>query len=294
MRRPAANLFRFSPDYAQRRRGSGRTRTTNSAGDEPPSSPTTRIRGGRVLRPSRPSSARSGGTRSHDRLRRHPGPGRARAGHAARRHRHVRRTTSTPRRSSARSRRNSTTLAACWCRAPNLEDPQLMQTLGRKLDGVVGSTWLPSSPPSPVLRDYRRRWRAAFPGLPAAFANHSAVIGYYNALEETVSALGRIRSADVRGRVDGRAPSRSPRSSRRFGHRSTGTGKRFATGTSRGSSTVEASSRSSRSGSCRTSSRASRACSPLLRRPVPAPSRARGRRRLPGRARRRVSRRSSR
>ena len=37
----------------------------------------------------------------------------------------------------------------------NLEDPQLMQTLGRKLDGVVGSTWLPSSPPSPVLRDYR-------------------------------------------------------------------------------------------------------------------------------------------
>ena len=80
----------------------------------------------------------------------------------------------------------------------NLEDPQLMQTIGRRLDGVVGSTWLPSSPPSPVLRDYRRRWRAAFPGLPAAFANHSAVIGYYNALEETVSALGRIRSADVR------------------------------------------------------------------------------------------------
>jgi branched-chain amino acid transport system substrate-binding protein len=79
----------------------------------------------------------------------------------------------------------------------NLEDPELMQTVGRKLDGVVGSTWLPSSPPSPVLRDYRRRWRAAFPGLPAAFANHSAVIGYYNALEETVSALGRIRSADV-------------------------------------------------------------------------------------------------
>ena len=79
----------------------------------------------------------------------------------------------------------------------NLEDPELMQTIGRKLDGVVGSTWLPSSPPSPVLRDYRRRWRVAFPGLPAAFANHSAVIGYYNALEETVSALGRIRSADV-------------------------------------------------------------------------------------------------
>jgi hypothetical protein len=48
-----------------------------------------------------------------------------------------------------------------------------------------------------VLRDYRRRWRTAFPGLPAAFADHSAVIGYYNALEETVSALGRIRSADV-------------------------------------------------------------------------------------------------
>jgi len=83
----------------------------------------------------------------------------------------------------------------------NLEDPELMQTVGRRLDGVVGSTWLPSSPPSPVLRDYRRRWLVAFPGLPAAFANHSAVIGYYNALEETVSALGRIRSADVRAEL---------------------------------------------------------------------------------------------
>jgi branched-chain amino acid transport system substrate-binding protein len=83
----------------------------------------------------------------------------------------------------------------------NLEDPELMQTVGRRLDGVVGSTWLPSSRPSPVLRDYRRRWLVAFPGLPAAFANHSAVIGYYNALEETVSALGRIRSADVRAEL---------------------------------------------------------------------------------------------
>lgn len=79
-----------------------------------------------------------------------------------------------------------------------LEDPTLLRALGPSLDGVVGTSWLPSSPPSRVLRGYRRRWRAAFPGLPADIGDKSWVIGYNNALEATLTALARVHAADVR------------------------------------------------------------------------------------------------
>ena len=82
--------------------------------------------------------------------------------------------------------------------APVLEDPALLQTLGAKLDGVVGTTWLPSAAESPVLRDYRRRYRTAFPGLPAFLADQSTVLGYHNAVEATLRALERVDSGDVR------------------------------------------------------------------------------------------------
>ena len=79
-----------------------------------------------------------------------------------------------------------------------MEDPALMKILGPGLDGVVGTTWLPSAPPSPVLRDYRRRYKAAYPGVPAQFGSQSWVIGYHNAVEATLSALERLESSDVR------------------------------------------------------------------------------------------------
>jgi ABC-type branched-subunit amino acid transport system substrate-binding protein len=79
----------------------------------------------------------------------------------------------------------------------NLEDAALLGALGRKVDGVVGTSWLPASPPSPALRDYRRRWRAAFPGLPAPIADQSKVIDYHNSVEATLTALERVRSGDV-------------------------------------------------------------------------------------------------
>jgi len=82
--------------------------------------------------------------------------------------------------------------------APILEDPALLQALGAKLDGVVGTTWLPSAAESPVLRDYRRRYRTGFPGLPAFLADQSTVLGYHNAVEATLRALERVDSADVR------------------------------------------------------------------------------------------------
>ena len=93
----------------------------------------------------------------------------------------------------------------------SLLDPTLLGTLGARLDGVVSTTWLPSSPPSPALRDFRRRWHAAFPGIPGALGGDPVVIGYYNSMEAILTALERVHSADVtsgleselkRGRLD--------------------------------------------------------------------------------------------
>jgi branched-chain amino acid transport system substrate-binding protein len=82
--------------------------------------------------------------------------------------------------------------------APTLEDLELMARLGPRLDGVVGTTWLPATAPSPVLADYRRRYRAAFPGFPAFLADQSWVIGYHNAAEAVLRALERTDGEDVR------------------------------------------------------------------------------------------------
>ena len=82
--------------------------------------------------------------------------------------------------------------------APTLEDATLLQQLGPRIDGVVGTTWLPYTEPSPALRDYRRRYRAAFPGLPAFLADQSWVIGYHNAVEAVLRALDRVDDGDAR------------------------------------------------------------------------------------------------
>jgi branched-chain amino acid transport system substrate-binding protein len=81
-------------------------------------------------------------------------------------------------------------------------DPTLLGKLGARLDGVVVTTWLPSSRPSPVLLDFRRRWKAAFPGIPGFLADDPAVIGYHNSMEAVISALGRVHSADTRGGLE--------------------------------------------------------------------------------------------
>jgi branched-chain amino acid transport system substrate-binding protein len=79
----------------------------------------------------------------------------------------------------------------------SLEDPAVLQRLGARLDGVVGTTWLPASPPRGVLREYLTTHRAAFPGLPAFLGAQSWVIDYHNAIEATLTALERVESSDV-------------------------------------------------------------------------------------------------
>ena len=82
---------------------------------------------------------------------------------------------------------------------PILEDPALLQTLGARLHGVVGASWLPSTTPAqPALRDYRRSYRSAFPGFPAFLADQSTVLGYHNAVEAVLTALAQVETNDVR------------------------------------------------------------------------------------------------
>ena len=81
-------------------------------------------------------------------------------------------------------------------------DPTLLARLGARLDGVVSTTWLPSSAPGTALRDFRRRWRAAFPGLPNALGSDPVVIGYYNSMEALLTALARSRSTDARSGLE--------------------------------------------------------------------------------------------
>jgi branched-chain amino acid transport system substrate-binding protein len=82
-----------------------------------------------------------------------------------------------------------------------LEDAQVVGALGPKLRGVVGTTWLPSGAPSRALRDYRDRYRSVYPGVPPSLADQSAVIGFHNALEATLTALERVEGSDIRSGV---------------------------------------------------------------------------------------------
>ena len=204
MRRPAANLFRFSPDYAQREAGLGAYAYHTSAGGGRRSSPGTPIPGGRGLQPSQPSSAHSGAPSSNGPSTRAAGPRRACAGPAARRHSDVSVRFDTPARSSARSPPNSTIRAACWCGA-RTSRTRTHATVGPRLDGVVG-THVASFDPS-VARAPRlpaalaRRVPRAARRLRRPFGGHRLL----QRVETVLTALGRVRSADVTRGIDGGA-----------------------------------------------------------------------------------------
>jgi branched-chain amino acid transport system substrate-binding protein len=78
------------------------------------------------------------------------------------------------------------------------EDPSLLESIGPKLDGVVVTTWVPPTPPSPILRAHRALYRKSFPGLPAWYADQSWVLGYYDAVEGILTALAQASGGDVR------------------------------------------------------------------------------------------------
>ena len=72
-----------------------------------------------------------------------------------------------------------------------LEDGLTLSALAPKLEGVVTTSWLPAGPAGDALRDYRAAYRRAFPAIPAGIGDASFVIGYNNAVEAILVALGR-------------------------------------------------------------------------------------------------------
>ena len=284
MRRPASNLFRFSPDYAQREAGLGAYAYHLS-----------RLAPGldrrRLRNPGWAGAAAftaefcALGGRYHDRLRRHEGRRRTRPGHPARRHRDVRRThrrpVADPRLAGLETR---TALAACWCGARTSRTRAHAARSGARLDGVVGTTWLPSSPPSPCSATTAGAGTPRSPDFPSRFANHPVVIGYHNARGNGPPALGRIRSADVRAGLMAELAAALASVCPAVGHprpQPASGSRRLPLADRRPWRQVSL----EPVASCRTSSRASPACSRRRRRPVPAPSRAGAPRRPPGRGR---------
>jgi ABC-type branched-subunit amino acid transport system substrate-binding protein len=201
LRRPAANLFRFTPDYAQQEAGLGAyayhvlgwRRASIVAGDENPGWAAAAAftaefcsLGGSVVA----TAYRSPYGRRHDLVARvlaaQPD------GVAA-----FLTSYDAPERilGSLTRKLDAPQHLLVWNQT--FDDPTQNAALGARLDGVVTTTWLPASRASRTLRDYRRRWQAAFPGLPVGLRDGAVVIGYYNSLEAILTALGRVRSADV-------------------------------------------------------------------------------------------------
>ena len=94
----------------------------------------------------------------------------------------------------------------------SLLDPALLRTLGARLDGVVSTTWLPSSP-------HRRSscatsGSAGMPPSPASprVLGDPVVIGYHNSMEAILTALERVHSADVTSGLESELKRVPPRS----------------------------------------------------------------------------------
>jgi len=96
---------------------------------------------------------------------------------------------------------------------PLIEDPGLLQPVARRLDGVVSTSLIPVTAPTAQLRDYRARYRTAFRGLPAGIGDLGFVMGYgdsvralLSAVDETDGDLGdgrsKLRAALARLRID--------------------------------------------------------------------------------------------
>ena len=298
MRLPAANLFRFSPDYAQHEAGLGTyayrelgwRRATVVADDANPGM------GGSCGLHS--GVLRAGWQSRRDRLLSHPGPGSdAALAHAC--------PTASPRystyidpgedpRPACLATRRS--CAACWSGARTSRTRSSCRQLGRKLDGVVGSDVAscdaPSRCPQRLPQALARCIPRATRVLREPFVSDRLL---QRRSRQRSAALETHRSADVRAGLLTELRRPRPRPARR--HRRprpepAGGSRRLSLADRRPARQAR---RSSRSGSCRTSSRPSAGL--LSAAPPPGPDSSavsKGGRRLPGRARTTVSRRPSR
>jgi hypothetical protein len=75
-----------------------------------------------------------------------------------------------------------------------IDDPVLARAL-RPLDGVVGASWIPPAQSTRAMREYRRAFVHAFPGLPGKLAESPVVMAYHDSME---GVLRGIEDADGR------------------------------------------------------------------------------------------------
>jgi branched-chain amino acid transport system substrate-binding protein len=81
-------------------------------------------------------------------------------------------------------------VAGMW----TVDDPVLAPALG-PLDGVVGASWIPPAQSTRAMREYRRAFVHAFPGLPGKTAEWPLVMAYHDSME---GVLQGIEDADGR------------------------------------------------------------------------------------------------
>ena len=195
LRKPASNLYRFTPDQPQMVAGLGayayRTlgwrRAAVLAPDQPwgwqpvagfvaefcalggevvtrsyrdPLQPDPGA-AARAMAESRTVSLRSSRVRRSDHGSRRPAPA----------------SSTTPRDNSSCGRRAPTTRAA--------------HELGGKLDGVASTSWLPAGPPSETLRESGALYHRSFPAIPAGL-RQSVVMSYYDSAQALLTAIEHV------------------------------------------------------------------------------------------------------
>jgi branched-chain amino acid transport system substrate-binding protein len=70
-----------------------------------------------------------------------------------------------------------------------IEDPAFMRAYGRRLSGVVSTSFIPAGAPDHSLASYRAAFARAFPALPPGFSDSSVVLGYHDAVEALLQAI---------------------------------------------------------------------------------------------------------
>jgi branched-chain amino acid transport system substrate-binding protein len=70
-----------------------------------------------------------------------------------------------------------------------IDDPGFAASAFRHLDGVVGASWIPPAQSTSAMREYRRAFVRAFPGLPGKLAESPIVMDFHDSMEGVLRGL---------------------------------------------------------------------------------------------------------
>lgn len=93
---------------------------------------------------------------------------------------------------------------------PLIEDPTVLRPVASRLGGVVSTSLIPVTAPSPELTAYRKLYAKTFKGIPASLGDASFVLGFGDAIRALLAAVdetrgdlsdGRLRLRETLGRL---------------------------------------------------------------------------------------------